>query len=108
MDESKSYFRVNAAMLSQFVGKTVVLPGRVESMNSPHQAILITADQGRVTVHLNQAIPPETAFMEVVGEAEADGTVRMQSYRSWPNTVDLDVLNDLIQLQFPHAQLFSS
>ncbi|ORZ31435.1 replication factor A protein 3-domain-containing protein [Catenaria anguillulae PL171] len=103
--DPSSCLRVNSGMLQQFVGKTVLLPGKVLSI-SGMQATIQAADQGQVIVHLNQTVPPTAQFVEIRGTAEADGSVRMVEYKEWPDTVDMTLLNEMIRIQFPNSHLF--
>ena len=97
-----SCLRVNSGMLRQFVGKTVILPAKVVSMTGM-LAVVEAADQGQVTVHLNQTVPPTAQFLEIRGTAEPDGSVRMMDFKEWPNTVGMYCL--LLLPTFPSVLL---
>ncbi|KAJ1514624.1 hypothetical protein HMI54_009214 [Coelomomyces lativittatus] len=99
-------YRVNSGMLSQFIGQTILLPGKVKNVHG-QQAVFETSDHGNVTVHLNQVFPSETKFAEVTGIPERDGSVRMLSYTAWKDDVDMSLLNDLIRYQFNYPEVFS-
>ncbi|KAJ3370509.1 hypothetical protein GGF31_004100 [Allomyces arbusculus] len=98
--------RVNGTMLPQFVTKTVMVPGKVIAPSNGQHLTLQAADGAQILVHVNQAVSPSAHFIEVTGVAEPDGSVRMVSFAEFPDTVDMALLNDAIQLQFTHSHLF--
>ncbi|KAI9218018.1 replication factor A protein 3 [Blastocladiella britannica] len=102
-----STLRVNGAMLSQFVGKSVVLPGRLIS-NDGQRITVEAADNNNVNVILNQQLPVDARFLEITGVVEPDMSVQMTSVSTWPDTVDMELLNDTIRFQFEYSHLFQS
>jgi replication factor A3 len=81
VDTSGAAPRVNFEQMQNFIGKQVLLVGKVESVQG-NSLVVSAADQGKVTVLLRGAAPQE-AYVEVLGSVESPNTLREECHTSF-------------------------
>lgn len=82
LDVSQPVPRVNAELMSSFIGKRVRLVGKVDSIDGPTTVNLRAADNGPVSASLALALPEEALnkVVELEGMVETVNTLSGASY----------------------------
>ncbi|KAF9915978.1 hypothetical protein BX616_004930, partial [Lobosporangium transversale] len=66
--------RVNSAMLSAHIGKTVRFVGKIMEQNGT-RAFMSAPDKGQVEIHMNETSQYGTQFIEVIGVVNSDHSI---------------------------------
>ena len=120
--------RINKSLMPQYLGKTVRLVGKVESVPDRNgEAAILSSDGERVKIlHANPSTFC-TAFVEVLGKVNSDGSIQEYTSSSFGNTfgappplsfhfsfddrltkraADLASYNEMIVLAHMHQEIF--
>jgi replication factor A3 len=93
--------RVNAARLSEYIGRHVRLACKVLKLNE-NRATVQASDGGQVNVQLSAISLEKTANMdsniEVVGRVVDANTVNMLAFMNLGDDLDMKLVNDTVEL----------
>jgi len=93
--------RVNAARLSEYIGRHVRLACKVLKMNE-NRATVQASDGGQVNLQLSTISLKKTAnmdsYVEVVGRVIDANTMQMLAFLNLGDDLDMKLVNDTIEL----------
>ncbi|XP_059366294.1 replication protein A 14 kDa subunit-like [Carassius carassius] len=105
--------RINASLLSQYIGRAVCFVGRLEKVHPSGKALTLSDGEGKsASVELSEPLDEElSGIVEVIGTVSNKGTVMAVSYtpyREDKTSFDLELYNEGLKVlhDFPQHYPF--
>ncbi|KAM7195986.1 replication factor A protein 3 [Rhypophila sp. PSN 637] len=102
--EASSTPRVTCAYLNMYVGRNVMIVGKVNQLRG--EEAIIDAD-GNITIHLNRDshLTPGNG-VQIIGKVNPDLSVKTLSTLDLGNSVDYTLANKVVEIAHQHQDLF--
>ncbi|KAK4229819.1 replication factor A protein 3 [Podospora fimiseda] len=98
--------RVTCAYLNSYVGKNVMIVGKVIQLRGDEA--LIDAD-GNITAHLNRdSHLTAGSGVQVIGKVNPDLSIKVLSSLDLGTAVDYNLANTVVEISHQHRSLFAS
>ncbi|KAM7201723.1 replication factor A protein 3 [Naviculisporaceae sp. PSN 640] len=102
--EAVSTPRVTCAYLNMYVGRNVMVVGKVQQLRG--EEAVIDAD-GNITVHLNRdAHLAPGSGVQIIGKVNPDLSVKVLSSMDLGNSVDYTLANKFVEIEHQYPNLF--
>ncbi|KAK4242307.1 replication factor A protein 3 [Achaetomium macrosporum] len=97
--------RITCAYLNQYVGKNVIIVGKVMQLRGDEA--LIDAD-GSITAHLNREAHLSAGNgVQLIGKVNPDLSIKVLSSMDLGTGVDYDLANTVVEVSQQHRSLFA-
>ncbi|KAK4104981.1 replication factor A protein 3 [Parathielavia hyrcaniae] len=97
--------RITCAYLNSYVGKNVIVVGKVIQLRGDEA--LIDAD-GNITAHLNREAHLSAGNgVQIIGKVNPDLSIKVLSSLDLGTSVDYNLANSVVEISHQHRSLFS-